>query len=278
MNSFAKDLVVSCGRFWGLAALYFFAAFLTNLGSCAYGEPGEGTGISFSIPYDCTERELIKRKGIKTFCLTDTFKSGLNVVIVDKQGNCRAKTAGTFTDDYAINKIVATRLGSSGRCSVVDDEENFSLAVVGVDPGKVEVVEPQEGNVPQFLEMRARRVAKSPAPDPCDSGGQRCLYKYVADSPPAVFRAGEATLLVFKYTEENFNDDGPLILVIQNEVFRLGGTCIYRPPFFFTVNNKMHLAYWATVACCGCGNIRFFVYNLSNGPPRLVYENDDFAN
>jgi hypothetical protein len=268
------------GRYWGIIVLSLFAVFPTVRSSRAYAEPAKEPGISFSVPYDCTERELIKRKGVKTFCLADAFKAGLNVVLVGRERYCKAKTAGTFTDDLSVSHqdspVKATRLAWTRRCSIREDAKDFDLAVVGVDPDAVEVIEPQTCH-PLDLETKARLVAKSP-PDPCDSPGhQRCFQEYVADSPPAVFRLGDATLFIFKYTEENFGDDGPLILAVRDKVFRLSGTCIYSRPFFFTVNNKIHLAYWATVGCCGCGDSWFFVYDLSGESPQLVYENGDFA-
>ena len=68
--------------------------------------------------------------------------------------------------------------------------------------------------------------------------------------------------------------DGLVLLFFNNEFFELKGGCTTKPVFFF-VNDKLHLAYDENG--CGSGRLIFFVYDLSDGSPRIVYANADLS-
>ncbi len=78
-------------------------------------------------------------------------------------------------------------------------------------------------------------------------------------------------------SDEFLNQDGLPVLVLKDNAFLLEGSCAFRSPFFFSVKEKLHVSYWATVACCGCGDLNFFVYDLSGESPKLVYDNSHFS-
>jgi hypothetical protein len=262
-------------RVMGLAVLSLFMAFLAALGSYSYGEPAGQPGISFSLPYRCgTEKDGKTPK--EMFCLSDSFPSGLNLVLVSKKEKCSPKTADTFTAGHAANEFEATYLKRTENCFADDDENRFRVAVIGVDPSAVHVVEPKtdKSALSKDIELKARKIASNvyqnlseptqPAVD-------------VADSSPDVFSVGNTAFLIFECTDEFYNQEGLPVLILNNNAFLLEGMCASRSPFFFTVNNKLHVSYWATVACCGCGDSNFFVYDLSGESPMQVYHNSDFS-
>jgi hypothetical protein len=263
-------------RVVGLAVLCLFAAVLSALGSYSYGEPARQTGISFSFPYNCSNERQGTGRHTKKFCLADSLQAGLNVVLVGDKGNCSAKTADTFTDEHAGREFEATHLTGTGNCLTEGNKKGFHVAVVGVDPSVVHVVEPRNDKspLPEDIELKARKVASS-GYQKLEAGRPRKWD--VADSPPDVFSVGNVAFLLFQCTDEFLNQDGLPVLVLNDNAFLLEGACASRPPFFFSVKEKLHLAYWATVVCCGCGDSNFFAYDLSGELPTLVYRNSDFS-
>jgi len=244
----------------------------------SYGEPLEQSGISFSIFYPChTEEDDQKMQG---FCVADSFEKGLNVVLVCEQGGCSAKTADRFMDEDwpGGHEVKATRLTGTENCFAVDDITKLSpIAVVGVDPSAVRVVEPKTDESPlsKEIESRARKIASSEYQR--NFRNPEGSVVDVADSPPDVFSVGNTAFLLFKCSDEFYNQDGLPVLVLNNDAFLLEGACAVRSPFFFSVKEKLYVAYWATVACCGCGDSNFFVYDLSGESPKLVCHNSDFS-
>ncbi len=260
----------------GRMVVSLLALVLTAPGSYAEGRPVEGTGISFSLPFSCGGEAGDKRKANEVICLADSFKAGLNVVLVSGKARCTGKTAGTFVNEHLGHEFDATYLTGTAECLTEVDNTWYEIAVVGVALSGVHVVEARNDKSPlsQEMEAKARKVAKT---------GYKALsapgehVKDVADSAPEVFRAGDAAFLLFKCTDEFLNQDGLPVLVLNNNAFLLEGSCAFRSPFFFTVNNKLHVSYGATVACCGCGDSNLFVYDLSGESPELVYQNSDFS-
>jgi hypothetical protein len=256
----------------GFAALASFAALLSGLGSDSHSEPVEKPDFSFSLAYQCDTDENSNKTA--PFCLADSFDKELKVVLVSESGKCRVKTSSKFKEENPVTdfKFEATHLTDMGGCFI---EEDRVVAVIGVDPSAVEVVEPKTDKslLTKDMELKARKIASAAyrkfrvdqsAPD-------------VAGSPPDVFSVGSAAFLLFKCTEDFFNQDGLPVLVLKDTAFLLEGTCALKSPFFFSANGKLHVSYWATVACCGCGDSHFFVYDLSGASPKLVYQNSDFS-
>jgi hypothetical protein len=248
------------------------ASVLLLCGSGVYADPVADSEVSFSMPFDCDMEE--------PYCLADSFKSGLNVVLVGKKGICKARSGQTFTYELPAGDLKATRVLGTAECPVPKDEaplKEYRVAVVGADPAAVRVAEPKtDGSpLPKEIESKARKIARSEYQRNFrDSEGS---VADVADSPPDVFSVGNTAFLLFKCSDEFYNQDGLPVLVLNNNAFLLKGSCAIRSPCFFSVNEKLYVAYSATVACCGCGDVNFFVYDLSGESPKLVYHNGDFS-
>jgi hypothetical protein len=263
-------------RLINLAVFSSVAVLLSGLGCYSNDEPVKQPGISFSVPYRCNHLKTIHRKTVSDrICLSDSFEPELNVVLVNKEGNCSTKTVDTFTDEHAGFEFKATRLKGIEGCLTESHKKGFRIAVVGMDPSAVRVVEPKTDESPLSKEIQsgARKVASLAYQEMRGTTEVRD----VADSPPEVFSVGRTAFLLFKCTDEFLNQDGLPVLILNNNAFVLEGSCAFRSPFFFSVNGKLHVAYWATVACCGCGDSQFFVYDLSGESPKLVYRNSNFS-
>jgi hypothetical protein len=254
-------------RLTALAAFFLSAALVASVVTSSYGQP-EQTGISFSYPYRCGE----ERRGI---CLADAFRTGLKVVLVSRQGNCAAKTAETFVDEHAGNDFEATHLTGNEHCLAGEDNKFFGIAVVGIDLSAAHVVVPRKGGsfLSKDLESKARRIASLTY----QQVRGLLAVKDVADTPPYTFSVGNVVFSLFQCTDDFLNQDGLPVLVLNDKAFLLQGTCAFKSPFFFFVEEKLHVAYWATVECCGCGDSNFFVYDLSGEAPKEVYHNSDFS-
>jgi hypothetical protein len=247
-----------------------------------HGEPSKKPEISFSIPFLCVTGE--ERRGR---CLGDEFKPGLKVVLMSRAGNCRAKTADTFIWEHPLSgyKFPVTRLIGSSNCLTVETEERalerFDIAVVGAEPAAVRVVIPKDDKsmVSKKMELQARKLAESYI----KREFRKSYYPTsVSDAKPKVFRKGNVTLRIFELqsTIEKGTfpwEPGPTVALTNTGVFLLEGLCTYGVPKFFSVNDKLYLTYKPTLGCCGCGNIHFFVYDVSSGTPKKVYENGKFG-
>ena len=254
------------------AIILYLSASVILLLSPVWAESVADSEISFSLPFACGMEE--------PYCLADSFKSGLSVVLVGKKGICKARTGQTFTYELPAGDLKATRIFGTAECPVFKDEtplEEYRVAVVGADPAAVRVAEPKtDGSpLPKEIETKARKIASSEYQRNFrDAQGS---VADVADSLPDVFSVGNAAFLLFKCTDGFYNQDGLPVLVLNNDAFLLKGSCASRSPCFFSVKEKLYVAYSATVVCCGCGDVNFFVYDLSGGSPRLVYHNGDFS-
>lgn len=252
------------------------ASVLLLFGSGVYGDPVADSEVSFSVPFVGTYR------GDKTLCLADVFKPGLKTVLLGNSGTCEAITADTFI--YPEDKqLETTRLKGTEKCLAEVDTKRFRIgrqlrvAVVGVDSSAVRVVEPKTNESPlsKEIEQSARKIASSEYQRNFRNPEGSVID--VADFPADVFSVGNAAFFLFKCTDEFYNQDGLPVLALNNNAFLLEGACAFRSPFFFFVKEKLCVSYWATVACCGCGDSNFFVYDLSGESPKLVYQNSDFS-
>ena len=257
----------------GLAALASVLAILSGLCSYICAQSVEKPGISFSLAYRCdTEENSDKTLPI---CLADSFKKELDVVLVTAKSRCSARTGDTFADELPTGgqEFKATHLKGTENCHL---EDKFSVAIVGVNQSRVNVADltSDKSSLSKDVELKAREVARL---------GYQNLAKStdpevnVADSSPDLFRVGNTVFLLFRSTEEFLNEDGLPVLVLNDNAFLLQGTCAFGPPFFFSVDGKLHVSYWATVACCGCGDSHFFIYDVSGETPKLIYQNSDFS-
>ena len=256
-------------RMLGIAALSSVVALISGLGPFSQGEAVKGPGISFSLPYKCSKDEKTEAESL---CLADSFKAGLKVALVSKKGNCIATTAGNFTDERLGSGFKVTRLTGAENCLNGAEPD---VALIGIDPSAIHVVEPKNDKsaLSKDMELKARKIASAAYKEMRNPDS----VADVADSPPDVFSVGNTAFLLFKCTEDFFNQDGLPVLVLKDKAFLLGGACALKSPFFFSVKEKLHVAYWATVSCCGCGDSNFFIYDVSVESPKLVYQNSDFS-
>ncbi len=256
-----------------LALLSLFAVLLSGFGSYSCGESAEEYQISFSLAYHCFPED--NDKNGSQFCLADSLKPGLKVVLVSNDVKCSAKTGRTFTP--LDNDPKSTRLEGTEKCLTEHRDggggsldATTRLAVLGVDASAVRVIEPKTDK--SFLsaetQLKARKLASSVYE------GWRSMD--VSDAPPDVSHVGNTAFLLFDPSEAS-DCYGLPVLVLNNNVFSLKGHCVSNPPFFFSVNEKLYVSYWALVACCGCGDSNFFVYDLSGKSPKLVYKNSSFS-
>jgi hypothetical protein len=256
-----------------LALLSSMAVLLSGLGSYSWGESAEEDHISFSVAHKCSTEENDKNRS--QLCLADSHHSGLKVVLLGKDVKCSAKTGKTFIPEWGgSDDFKATRLEGTEKCLSKNDRD-INVAVLGVDSSVVRAVESKKNETPlsKEIESKARKIASSEYQknfrnlegSPVD----------VADSPPDVFSVGNTAFLLFDCTDRSY--EGLPVMVLKNKAFLLKGRCASDPPFFFSVNEKLYVSYWATVACCGCGDSNFFVYDLSGKSPKLVYKNSNFS-
>lgn len=266
-------------RIMAVAVLSFAACLLLILQSTAHGQPIGEAEISFSLPFQCETDRAHKGR-----CLAEGFKPGLSTVLLGNKGKCGARTAGTFIyqlPTYQDFHFEVTRLVGTERCFAVEGDEDswtdFQMAVVGADPAAVRMVSHKEGRstVPKEALLRARKLAATHLQEPPKGAdpdrwrnGPSLSDKY------KVLRTENVTLIIF-WHQEVF-ELGPTVVLTKGELFSLEGTCT-NDHTFFSVNDKLYLTYVASIYCCGCGDIHFFVYDLSGATPKKVYHNWNFS-
>ena len=179
-------------RLTSLAVLSSFALLLGGLGSFSYCEPVKQSSISFSLPYKCTKDERTHTEGL---CLADSFKAGLSLVLVGQKGTCKAKTTTNFADHSSAREFTATRMTGTENCL---NGEEFDVAIIGVDPSAVHIVEIKndKSTLSKDMELKARKIASSAY----RKIKNRESVPDVADSSPDVSNVGNAAFLLFKST------------------------------------------------------------------------------
>ncbi len=241
-------------------------------------EPEKDSGISFSLPFECS------RLGHKGICLDGAFREGLNVVLLDDTGPYNAKTGKTFTSEYfghvgypEDDPFKATHLVGSDGCFSVGEEKkcawDFRIAVIGTEPPTVHLIPPKKNKspVPKDIELKARSLVEPSETNPCFFKSDEAGEGYT-DSGPKVIRAKDVALLMFQVVvfAGEAEENGTAVLVVNKHVFPLKGCC-QRGPFFFSVNGKLHLAYEESSCCWRCGERTFVVNDLSTGKPEMVF-------
>lgn len=260
--------------------LCFLASLPLFFGFPVYAGPDGNPEISFSFPFDCKTGD-----GKRTRCLTDAFKLGRSVALLDKTGICGARTADTFKFDNMNDNLEATRLTGTDECFAAKDDEGlftgFRIAIVGVDPAVVRLisVEKEASPITKEIELKARELAAPRIEEPQKVSDGSRVPVGLSDAPPKVIRTENVTLLTFELQAQGEPwEPGPIVLLMDDKMFLLEGACTYGKPILFSVNGRLHLTYHSTVHCCGCGDSNSFVYDLSSGTPKKVYQDSTFAN
>lgn len=240
---------------------------LLTFGSCVCADQADNSEISFSLPIVCQTG----RGGDRTRCLADRFKPGLRTVLLSSRGTCAVRTADTLTYEHHVEDFEATRLVGNEKCLGVEDNEeligHFRVAIVGADPSMVREVFVKEdrSRVPKEILLSAKRLAFTR------------VDNFLSDAQPKVFRTENVTVLIFQLQSDGvFWEPGPTVVLTKGEEFLLEGACTYGEPLF-SVSDKLYLMYQATVHCCGCGDMNYFVYDFSGATPKKVYQNWRFA-
>ncbi len=255
-----------------------WAYLLLLFASCAYAEPVTEPEVAFSTPFICETA-----RGTETRCLAEAFKPGLSAVLLGGGGICGAITAEAFTYEHHTADFEATRLSGTGKCFAVQKNEHwftdFQMALVGVEPAMVRQVsaEADRSPVPKEIEREAKKLAAAYLQERQKISNWAGIGIGISDDY-RVLRTDDVKLIIFNLlTNGQPSEPGPSVIVKQGKVFLLEGSCTYGAPLFFVVNDKLHLTYTATVACCGCGDTNFFVYDLSGETPKKVYHNWKFS-
>jgi hypothetical protein len=258
-----------------VVAIFFLFAIMSSTSNVCGEEDLEKSGMSFALLFDCSS------KGHSRICLEESFEEGLNVVLVGEKGICRALTGKTTTSEgypnrpYGPDKI--THLVGCEKCLAKEHKTNrfeeFRIAVVTADQPTVRLIPPKDDtfSVPKNIESKARRLATLYERDPSSYKSDN-VGKGILDLWPKTLKAEKATLLIFRIVDfvGDPPENGPAVLLINDDFFRLPGSCISEP-FFFSVNAKLHLAYGESTCCWRCGESGFMVHDLSTGKPRPVF-------
>ena len=217
------------------------------------------------------------------YCLADTFQAGLNVVMLSTSGMCAAKSGKVFKYEHHVEDFDATRVVGTEQCPVFRDETPFGdyrIAVIGADPEAVQLAHPSNDKSPvsKEIELKARKIA-APEIEKLQKISDLSQAKTgFSDSPPKVIRVGDITLLRFDLTMDGQSwEPGPTVVVTKAGAFLLQGACTYGEPVFFSVHDKLYVAYTATMSCCACGDINHLVCDLSGETPNMVYVNSNFS-
>jgi hypothetical protein len=259
----------------------FLIILLVLFSSYSLGQSAEKDHVSFGCPFFLGGPQRANPKEwTGNYCLADEYESGLNAVLLDSTGMCVAKTGATFPygHPWIGPYIQANRLVGAEKCFKMRNRSprHFRIAVVGVEPSKVRLIPATECKLPLPADVlaAAREMLKHPVLDsskPYAIVGKelsRMAYNPITDSPAKVMRADDATLLVFGFPKDS--SPGPLIVYMNNNVFRLEGWCTIEH-IFFSVSDRLHLAYGAP--SCNSGEYVVYVYDLSGRVPKQVYVN-----
>ncbi|MEW6141504.1 MAG: hypothetical protein AB1733_25050 [Thermodesulfobacteriota bacterium] len=196
-----------------------------------------------------------------------------DVALISRRGVCGGMTSYRF--HYEVPG------GSAIEATVLDVPEKCygSVAVVGVDPGAVRLIplEDDQPPAPKDTESKARELLRNwiHSSSKADEFGD-IRQNPLSNSPAKVLKAGHVKMLKFELNDysEELRRDGPVVLWLNDRLFRLEGWCT-EGHLFFSVHAKPYLAY--TMHCCGCGLQILYVYDLSGEVPMTAYENEKLS-
>jgi hypothetical protein len=199
----------------------------------------------------------------KNLILLGSFKPGLNVTLLNPKEICKAKTGSGFSFERSDEPLKATNVIGIDKCP-----NAFMIAVVGAGAGSVRLrpTKLDHTPVPTEVEQKARQIVAPDGPSEDHYG--------VSASPPEMTTVERFTLLRFSLNGENEKDNGPAVLFADCQFFELEGFC-GAGHFFFTVRDRLHLAYVENG--CGSGRLIWYIYDLSGKTPKLVYSNGDLS-
>lgn len=197
----------------------------------------------------------------KGLYLHGSYEAGLDVVLLGKAGIFCTKTASTCASNPTSPTNTLTNLADTER--YVESSHRL-LALVGADPAEVRLVplNPDTSSLPDKMEQEARRLAATPI----KKAQEHSWGIKFESSPTIILRAGNATLLSFEPKDRSSGEHGLLVLFINDKGYRLPGEHGTLDPFFFTVKDKLYLAYntiWVTIGT--------LVYDLSGEAPRWAF-------
>ncbi|HMK34173.1 MAG TPA: hypothetical protein VK463_03830 [Desulfomonilaceae bacterium] len=208
--------------------------------------------------------------------MADSAPPCTQVALVSDTGICSVTTLYRFHYDHpGGGDFEATVLKGSRECL-----KDAHVAVLGVDIGAIRLLSLKEDQSPvrKDLPSRARELLKRwmTTEEKSETRVGDIEQNPLSSSPPKMFTVGDITMLRFALNEEaeQFRTDGPIVLYFKDQVFRLEGWCT-GDPVFFSVNDKIHIAFRSW--CCGCGQRILYVYDLSGSTPKIVYENDKLS-
>ena len=248
----------------------------------SHADPVENYSFSFPATDTCFQKAEERR--CPKHSLGERFAVGSKVVLLSDNGVCGARIAGTCTycDNYGLHK--GSELIMDEEWNLPVDEQcraGFRVAVIGVEHAAVRLVPMKEDNsrLSEEVRLRARQVLadllKSQYRDVTPPSIVHS-FPEMLNSPPAVIRAQQATLLSFQFQaqiprrsrwrdEYGIMEGDKPVLVLSNNAVPLLGTFEH---LFFSVSGKLYLTcLWS---CKTCSQIVPSIYDLSGETPELV--------
>ena len=248
------------------------------MASLAYGEPPVQTKYSFSAVFFFSYDDIGRTSAHSDagHALDGWFEPGLVVSAIDGERVCKTKTGRKFRFPIGVEPgVKATIVDALQDCTDAPfvTEAKFKdgyLAVIGVDPSAIRLIQPSVDRSPVSanMELRARQLATS---------NKKMEEAWpISKAPPQVTRVGNVTLLKFGVVTGGPGDEIHFfsnVVIIGGRLFRLEDRCT-DDHLFFTVNGRLHLSFMAY--CCGCGMRLMVVYDVSGATPQNMYESENF--
>jgi hypothetical protein len=228
--------------------------------------------------------ELCKTK----MCLHGSFKRGLSVVLLSKNGveTCTARVGSTFKAEYSAGPFEASELKRIKDCKMaptdaflaVFDKPKLKYKIFSVESGEVEKIKALD------KELKKNRVfAKAWKKEVFHKDGNKdrvvyTLNDYKLLSPigftSQVSKKNELVLLRHQFGEGL--NDGVSFSFYKKEWSQVSSSFTSGKPFVFSINGRLMMV--NTVTCqlrCGYQDIEVYEYNGKIF--KLIYNNADFS-